>query len=258
MLKKLGLTLAAVTLMASAVNADPITDWTWQLDSEWTSVNNEVATVAASQGGGVHMTSDTLTWGEGMGAGPSQLIIANPNIVGGFSLVDDGTGFWSSGPVDGTQIIHANNEIVGGQVTLTNATLTDTFNLQAVAPAIDFGEIITDLSILFKETPNSGNGCCDDIFVLLNPDALSVAFDYAGYNYNLAITAPNVVVLTDAQCALAGGESGCLGLITEEFSTNDAQFSLTLTATSVPEPSILALMGLGLMGFGLRRRKKVA
>lgn len=277
MFKKIGITLAstAVVLMASTASADPITDWGWTLDSAWTAWSDGAgedvtpgAPVAGIPGG-----VDTLSWGNPLfGSEQSSLEITNPNIVeiegtaNAFSLVDNLDGTWSD-TVEGTLAFHHNN-VIGGN-SLISTTLTDIFSMSSsMFPGV-VGPLASAFDILFKETDNSlsaaacswsanPSNLCDDIFVVTNPGDLNIGFTLLDYNYTLSIGALGLGPLSDAACGAAGAASGCIGLVTQENESNPFQFEITLTASNVPEPSMMILMGLGLMGFGLRRRKRAA
>jgi PEP-CTERM motif len=174
--------------------------------------------------------------------------------------------------VPGAELTHDNFPIFYFQGNaLMSATLATQLTLAPLLPnppydgSVSIGPIGPALfDILFKETLNNDPGCvngdspnCSDIFVLLNPENLTVPLGHLGgdeWFYTALLKLDNLVPLSNAQCAAAGAAAGCVGLITAENATNNfgAQFAIE---ASVPEPGTLALLGLVFAGMGLIRRR---
>lgn len=269
----LGAALALTTQMAVAT---PVTDWNWSLDSAFSEFTG--AGVVASgdvydnDGGtpGALIGQNTLTWGTNIGYGQSSLSISNPNLTTQngsatpFNLAETapGSGVYQD-TVAGTLGIHNNHPIQGGS--LTNFVMTEYFRLVPAAMGDPAGNsaIMSVFSADFKETPNQpALPCCDDIFVIEDASSLGnvASFVLSGYEYVLSLSTTGLDPLTDSQCAVLGYAPGCAGLVTQENAQNEFQFYVTLTAreVQVSEPSVLALMGLGLLGLAFRRRRNMS
>ena len=132
--------------------------------------------------------------------------------------------------------------------------------------------MIIPFSIAFTETSNAipcaadsppGNPC-NDIFVLTG-GLLNQTFDYddgsglSTYFVNIFPTTGGVLsILDDSACLAANQLAGCLGFTTVEGQNTTLAFGFTISTEplQIPEPGILALLGLGLIGlFSLRRRQ---
>jgi len=279
-LLKKTLGLSAALLVAGQVQADLITDWNWTLDSAWTgtdpSLGGDSATDVIGSNPimvGLDQGFATISWGSSYeGGGQSSLVVNNPNLDsddGGasgavaFNLQHVGGGVYSD-TVDGTLFTHNNITIL--PPFLTSMTLTDLFTLTADGDVAPSAVANPDFDWLFIETINEDDGddCfaddpfatpCSDIMVLQDAAPLSFNFAKEGYIYTVTVGAQGLGPLPESACTEAGASTPCIGLITEEDASTPFQFVINLTARKISEPSILALMGLGLFGIGYRRRK---
>ncbi|PXX90743.1 PEP-CTERM sorting domain-containing protein [Marinobacter vulgaris] len=260
-------------LGVQSVNAAEITEWGYNVDNTLTN-----AQFNGGGSGGTTVEEDhNLSWGNTDLANTgdrSSVAIEDVSATGG--LITNG------GYVNGGTFTHTNNIIGASYTTLTSFDLISSLTLNAATP--DTGDVqrLDDLTFKtsFIETQNNAGSCfagsspkaCDDIFTIDNIDELggsknvdgwfeiaSPSFTIDDYSYTVFLELESLFALGET-CEVAGAPSDCVGLQTIEDQENAFQtrFRIASSPVSVPEPGTLALMGLGLAGFALSRRKKVA
>jgi len=254
--------LAAAGLFVAALGsaqAAIVTQWHYSISSSWTAA-----------AGATGVGSSVLQWGTDIGNGQSSLELFTPAgssnpistyIGGGAAPV----AFWANGG----SVTHNNKPITGS--TLTAATLTATLSLEAILPDLAGPGAMAPLmiNIAFAETPNGGDCAvstsptpCNDIFVLTSglPNQ-SFMFDGETYFLNLFPTsAGSFSVLEASACAAAGQAAGCIGFSTVEGQSTNVPFSFTISTAplTVPEPGMLGLAGVALIGAAAAGRRRRA
>lgn len=247
--------------------AAPVSTWDY-------SVKSTLSDAVFTSGGGTQVTSDTrIEWGSS----------TNPAARSAIGVVDTPTtgSIMTNGPFEAADdYYHDNKPILTSYADLKSAKLMVDVELTPTAPPGSSADPISfTFQINFRETENDGgaDGLCEDglpsgvgkhaagcrdIFAFAF-DAGSVDFVYDGLTYTLFLFEdptsagfPKLTFLEDGECLAAGVAAGCIGFTTEENALNIAEFVIEIDR--VPEPAMLGLFGLGLIGLGAARRRRKA
>ena len=184
--------------------------------------------------------TDTILWGTAVNAGNSRSawsFIGLSNFDAGD--ITDGSEFEL-----GT-FRHKNSPITGGSITGADLVLDLTIGGNNLGPlTFTFGHDETPNSGTCARTPLPGFGKCPDIVSIPMATAMeTIIIDAIAYE------------LTIEGFKLSAGGPTLSEFVTQEKADNRAQLYGSLSR-AVPEPSVLALFGLGLLGLGFASRRR--
>ena len=285
---------AAVLLLFFASNASAtiIKTWDWAIDSAWTDFTDEDAAdapshpVTGSEDNTFFSAPTVLSWGEPLNDDDKQSSLKIVGNVDGEPGRSEGSVNTNGGEVNTGVVIHENFVIDLDTGELETAMLSTALTLDptdpdfpALLPGAPLG--VLEFDVMFEETLNSEVPCpagdgnpCNDIFIVdvigagftalgdgkfgfqfslfFNEFGLTIPADPTGMEHLVTVSLDSLTALDDGTCAAGGAGPGCIGFITNEGQENQFETSLAIT---VPEPGVIALMSLGLLGLGFRIRK---
>ena len=263
--------IGALAAFAFSAQAAMVTQWSYSVATQW--VTSGVGAPTFSPGGGSQtVTPSMLSWGSSIGNADPALNSDRSGLKILNSPQNNTTGGLLTNDVLNPDLVatfqHVNNSISGSYATLLTASVLTTITLTPYAPS---GSALAPMpltfNINFTETPNNGScipeatSNCDDIFVLTGGN-LNQTFAYDGYTYFVSfldMQSGPLTPLSPQACTAAGAPVNCLGFWTAEGASETVDFGIVISSTpmSVPEPGVLALVGLSLLGAaGASRRRR--
>lgn len=265
---------AALGLVTAPASAAMITDWDFNGSLEWVTEGSGAPTFTSGDGGGTSVSSSLLSWGaeddDDFIDDDGNFINVDANASNSRSALEIGDSAFSGSletngaAQDTADVTHFNNAILFEYPLLQSASLLSSLTLTQTAPPGD-GSFDDDrvFPISFTETLNQescfegSESNCDDIFLLSgDPSDLQESFEVDGWLYTVSILANGLGTLNDEACEDAGAGPGCFGFVTPEEEATTAQFQLQVSATQVPAPGALGLLGIGLLGMGLAAARR--
>lgn len=253
---------AAMFAFTGAAQAALISTWSYSVASAFVTAGAGAPTFVGT-GANSGVAPLQLDWGN---AGTPGSVLSVPGTRSGIRITSTPAvgSVNTNGAAALTNLFTHYNNVINGDSLLT-ATINATVQLTPSVPAGPaLPSSIQTFQIRFVETPNGGPCAvgvppCPDIFVL-GAGSLNQSFTLGGDTYFVSIfEATNALnPLPAAACTAAGAAAGCIGFTTLEGAATPAQFAFLVTSTPVrvPEPGVLALLAITLLGVGGARKLK--
>jgi len=221
-----------------------------------------------------------MRWTESFGGGSSALHVStyydNTSFSNGNMALGDtnGNGQWNAGEYWGISTLTQQNSVITGHFPNPLWVADISANLRIFGDAGHsigaFSDLGSNTNISFWETSNRAvcaspaplGSVCDDIYTISLIELAPEAFYYNGQWYTLNFTlfpGSDVVVCSSASdpgCdAFSAPAPGQIAVYTREGTNSIIHVAM---AWEVPEPSMLSLVGLALLGLGFASRRRQA
>ena len=157
-----------------------------------------------------------------------------------------------------SRVFHQNRAIDGTASTLVSAIIKSTLVIDHI-PEGDIASDSNSVGISFTETFNQlpctlGNpngSICDDLFKFGLATFAPVHFTLNGHKYELGFQLANFI---NSSSDFPGCPGGTCTVWTAENVTSSLDVQVRIR--EIPEPAMLGLLGLGLLGLGFVKRRK--